>query len=111
MIVKIKRYESSFKKVIADVIHNKLNKDELKLVSVSDVRITNDLSYAKVYLIFLDPSKKASSLNLINKAKGFIKKEIANKIMIRKIPELIFEIDDTLIKARKIEEILGKLNQ
>ena len=78
------------------------------MVSPTVVRVTSDLSLARVYVsVFAadDPEKVIENIEL---NKGKIKKEIGKQLRnFRKIPELVFKIDDSLDYASKIDEILN----
>jgi ribosome-binding factor A len=79
------------------------------MVTVTTVRVTSDLSLARCYLsVFAGPAPKEvlESINLnIGRIRGEVGKRLKN---MRKIPELIFHIDDSLDYAFKIEELLKK---
>ncbi len=79
------------------------------MVTVTTVRVTSDLSLARCYLsIFGGPDKK-EVLENINTNLGKIRREIGNRLKnMRKIPELVFYIDDSLDYAMKIDELLKK---
>lgn len=79
------------------------------MVSVTTVRVTSDLSLARCYLsIFAGPDKK-SVLENITLHQGRIRGEIGKRLKnMRKIPELIFHIDDSIDYAMKIDELLKK---
>jgi len=79
------------------------------MVTVTVVRITSDLSLAKCYLSFFAGPDKTAVLENIKLNQGKIKKEVGNRLKnMRKIPELMFYIDDSLDYAMKIDELLKK---
>jgi ribosome-binding factor A len=77
------------------------------MVSVTVVRVTPDLSLARIYLsIFAGPDKKevlASIQEHSSKIRGEVGRNLKN---LRKIPELIFKIDDSLDYAMEIDSLL-----
>lgn len=77
------------------------------MASVTIVRVTSDLSLARVYLsIFLGPDKK-EVLESIRENDRKIRGEIGNRLKnMHKIPELSFYIDDSLDYAENIEKLL-----
>lgn len=77
------------------------------MVSVTVVRVTSDLSLARVYLsIFAGPDKK-EVLESIQANRGKIRLEVGRRLKnLRKIPDLVFHIDDSLDYANKIDELL-----
>lgn len=107
MSIKKERIENVIRKEISEIIQFKVKDSKIGFVTVSDVVVTNDYSYAKVYVSFLgQEARKTAGMNALNKSKGFIRSELAKKMSTYKVPALIFEHDDTLEKGNRIEEIL-----
>ncbi len=79
------------------------------MVSVTVVRITPDLSIAKCYLsIFAGPDKN-EVLENIRERKSTIRGTIGRRLKnMKKIPELLFFLDDSLDYAIEIDELLKK---
>ena len=79
------------------------------MVSVTVVRVTSDLSLARVHLsIFAGPDKK-EVLESVQANRGKIRLEVGKRLKnLRKIPDLVFHIDDSLDYANKIDELLKK---
>jgi ribosome-binding factor A len=81
-------------------------------VTISDVRMSPDLSVAKVYISMMLVKDKAQTLDKLNRGKGEIRKALGEKIrkQARVVPELIFLIDETGENAFKLEELIKNLN-
>jgi ribosome-binding factor A len=79
------------------------------MVSVTVVRVTPDLSLARVFLsIFAGPSKE-EVMQSIQENSGKIRGEVGKRLKnMRKIPELVFKIDDSLDYALEIDSLLKK---
>lgn len=79
------------------------------MVSVTVVRVTADLSLARVYLSIFGGPDKAEVLTSIQENTGKIRGEVGRRLKnLRKIPELIFKIDDSLDYAMEIQNLLSK---
>lgn len=86
-------------------------KDEnLSKVTVTEIRITNDLSFATVFYSVIALEKEAIEASLA-RAKGFLKTELAKKLKARKMPELIFKYDEALEYGNHISKILSDIKQ
>ncbi len=109
MSVKIERLNNTFLEKISEIIHRDIKDELIKSVTITEVRITNDLSYAKVYFTSMEDDKKQVKLAL-DKASGFIRSELCNKVEIRKMPELNFVFDESLDYGNKIESIIQRIN-
>ncbi|MDJ1503824.1 30S ribosome-binding factor RbfA [Xanthocytophaga agilis] len=81
-------------------------------ITVTQVRVSPDLSVAKVYLSFLMTDNKEQSLADVNEKNKAIRQTLAAKIrhQVRIIPELIFYLDDTAEYAAKMDALISGLN-
>ena len=103
------KLDSILLREISMIISREINDPKLGFPTVTEVDVAPDLNTAKVYVSFLGKNyKKRDGIEALRRAKGHIKSELAKRIRIRKIPDLTFEVDDTLDKAERIEQILNK---
>lgn len=110
MSIKIERIGSNLVKEISYILANEVKDNDIKFVTVTDVKVTNDLSYAKVYFTVLDNEKRKTTLDALNSAKGFIRRELADRVDIRHIPELEFVFDESIEYGKKIEDIIDRIH-
>ena len=113
------RMAGEIRKIIGELLVNGVKDPRVteNFVNVTDVEVTNDGSFAYVYLTALsftnDEEAKAQQqedvLSGMNSAKGLFKKEIAKALKVRRIPELIFRMDKAAEYGRHIDEILSTL--
>lgn len=96
---------------ISRILMTEIKDEDIKFVTVTGVDITNDLSFAKVYITVLDPEKKESTLTALKGASHFIRGKLSERIDIRHTPELKFLYDDSIAYGERIEEIIGKMNE
>lgn len=113
MAYRLERINEELKKELSDIIKKQLKDPRIpELVSVSQVKVTNDLRYAKTFVsIYGDKQQQEEAINGLENAKGFLRREIGKRIRIRYIPELIFEIDDSLEYGMHIDSILRDIKR
>ena len=109
MSVKIDRLNNAFVEKISEIIHDEIKDKDLKMVTITDARVTNDLSFAKVYFTTMDDDRK-KVLKALNKASGFVRSKLCEKIDIRKMPEITFIYDESIEYGKKIEDIIERIN-
>ena len=99
-----------FREEISRLLQKGLKDPRVGFATIQRVDITEDLSYAKVYVSVMgsDKEKQGTMIGLKNSA-GFIRQQLGRSIKIRKIPELTFIEDANLEHAIKIESILADL--
>ncbi|MBR6799525.1 MAG: 30S ribosome-binding factor RbfA [Bacillota bacterium] len=113
------RMGEEIRKIISDLLFKGLKDPRLSaMISITAVEVTSDGSYATVYVSVLgmDPDKEKAAaqqqdtLDALNSAKGFIRKEIGRQIKLRHVPDLIFKIDKSLEYGRHIDELISTLD-
>ena len=110
MSLNVERLAKTLSKELSILLSREARDENLSAVTVTEVRVTNDLSYATVYYIVPDYLKEKIVASL-NKAKGFLRSELAHRVKARKMPELIFKYDEALEYGNHINEIINKLNK
>lgn len=106
------RLNSEFRKIIYDVIKNKLNiAGATEMFSITEVDVSPDLKHAKVYVSVYSPSeeKAKQTFDAICHASPEIRKELAHSTTIRYVPELRFYKDGASAYGNKIDTILASL--
>lgn len=104
---RFERINEEYKKEISNIIDNKLkNPSVTGLISVTKVKVTADLKYAKVYVSILNSKNLKDTLAGLKKSAGFIRSELARTVNLRNTPEIIFELDESLEYGARIDSIL-----
>ncbi|MDD3453206.1 MAG: 30S ribosome-binding factor RbfA [Bacilli bacterium] len=110
MSIKTERIASNLIREISYILANEIKDKDIKFVTITDVKVTSDLSFAKVYFTVLDDSKKESTTESLKNASKYIRKELAERVDIRHIPELQFVYDESIEYGNKIEKIIEKIH-
>lgn len=106
---KVDRIETLVQREISDIIQNNV-KDDLGFFTVTDVKITNELSYMFVYYtVFGDETKREKTKEALQRANGYIKNQVALRVKMRKVPELVFKYDESYEKGKKVDDIIRKI--
>lgn len=110
---RINRISEEVKRVVSGVISNDLKDPRISpLTSITYVEVTRDLRYAKIYVSVLGNEKdKKETLEGLENAKGFIRREIGNRINLRYVPEPIFNLDDSIEQGIYISKLIDKVNR
>ena len=104
---RFERINEELRKEISSIISFELkNPNATGLISITKVKVTNDLKFAKVYVSILNSKNVKDTLAALKKSSGFIRSEIAKRVNLRQTPELIFELDDSMEYGAKIDTIL-----
>lgn len=106
------RINEEMKKEISAIVMNGLKDPRITaMITITAVEVTSDLSYAKVFAsIFGNEAEKEDTLEGLKSSTGFIRHELGKRIQLRKIPQLIIVVDDTLDRGMHIEELIKQAN-
>jgi ribosome-binding factor A len=107
---RLERLQNEIKKILNSALSTKLNDPRLDWVIISEVIISKDLNYLKVYYChYNNPLKHEQIKEILIKASGFFKKQIAGAKLMRTIPEISFFYDETEERAAKVEALLASV--
>ncbi len=102
------RLSGEMRKVISEIIRNDVKDPRIsELLSITDVHVTEDLKYAKVYISVYGDAEP--TLKALSSAKGFIRREVGRKIKMRITPELIFEKDDSIENGIYMSRLINRV--
>ena len=95
-------------KDMSDIILRYARKLHGTLISVSEVRVTVDLSIAHIYLSVFPQDKVASTMAFIEENTHRLRGELGTleRHQLRIIPEIVFHLDETIDKMERIDELL-----
>jgi len=97
---------------IALILLHKSHDPRLQKITITNVEISDDLRRAKIF--YLTRGKEAEIRLLqkaLQKASGFIKQELAQEHILRVIPELFFQVDDSWQRGERVADILRQLHE
>lgn len=111
MTLRNDRVRKTLMKEIADVIQKDLRLGGA-MVSIVDVEVAHDNSFAKVfYSVFGSEEQKEKAVEIIDKNTPKIRYEIGKRVRLRLTPELRFVLDDSMDRASRVNDLLGKISR
>ena len=110
MSLKTKRIASDMMRCISVILNEEAENEILKKVSITDLTVDSDLTFAKVYFMTRLDDKEMVEKEL-NEASSFIRKELARALDLRSTPELKFVYDKSLDYSERIDDIIEKINE
>ena len=94
------------------IIHDKLKDPRLGFITITNVEITHDLRFAKIFFSVLgDDVAYKKTKEALNSSMGFVRKLIAQRLSLRFAPEIAFYEDRSTEYSVRIEEVLNKLKE
>ncbi len=107
---RLNRIDEEMKKEISHIITYDLKDPNITgLISVTKVKVSGDLKYAKVYVSMINAKDNKQVLAALKKSAGFVRTEVAKRINLRTTPEIIFIFDDSIEYGSRIDTILKEV--
>ena len=93
---------------VAEILQQKLRDPRVSaMVSVTDVEVTKDRSFARVFVSIMGkPEERASTLQALAHAAGFVRHEVGTRLGLREVPEVRFVHDESLERGARVEDLL-----
>lgn len=108
---KIERIESDILKYLSNIILTETRDDLLKTITLTYVRVSKDLSYAKIYFTSIKDMDHKLIEREMKEASPYLRSCLAKVLKVRNIPELDFKYDESVEYAKKIESIINKIHK
>ena len=106
------RLNQAILKEITQIIQYELKDPKVGFVTITDVEVSNEHSYASVYVTFLGKKERNDAgIKALNRAKGFIRTELSKRLSIRRVPELTFKIDASMERQHRIDELIMSIHK
>ena len=108
--LRIEKLQELIKQEMSKMLLTDLKDPRIGFVTVTDVEMTGDLREAKIYVSVMGEQEQIkSSLEGLNSALGFIRREIGQRIRLRFTPEISFALDTSLDYGDHIQKLLLKV--
>lgn len=108
---KVERIASDITKYLSNILMLETNDELFKQITIIDVVVSKDLSFAKVYFTSLSELSHETLEKELNEAAPFLRGKLAKVLEIRNIPELKFIYDTSIEYAQNIENIIKEINE
>lgn len=100
------------KKEISDILLKEVKDPRIGFVSVTDVEVSGDLRHAKVFVsVYGDENERQATMEGLEKATGFIRKLIGERIKIHHTPEIMFRYDNSIEHGVHISKLIDEIKE
>ena len=106
---RMNKIEDLLHKEIANIIVTRIDNPQIKnTVTITDIKVSKDIRSAIVFFVTLDKNFKKIE-KIINELKPTIKFYLSKNVYLKRIPDIKFIFDDTIIKGQRINKLLDSL--
>ena len=105
-----RRVGEQIQRELAELVQRELKDPRLGMVTISAVEVTRDMSVAKVFFtVFGDENHdEKQSLEALNSANGFLRRELGHRMRLRCVPELRFHYDHSIEKGSHLSALINE---
>jgi len=96
---------------LSDIIRRRLKDPRCGFLTLTSVEVSNDLREAQVFVSALGDDELTRTMATLERAKGFLRSELGQRIRMRYLPELHFRVDRSAEYGRRVEDILKELHE
>jgi len=111
-----RRVEEQIQRIVSDLLRADIRDPRLRQLIVTDVSVSRDLGVAWIYYTGLgtapdeagDANTQASVVEGLERARGFIRRRLAQELNVRAVPEVRFRPDLAHERARRLDELIDQ---
>jgi len=106
------RVADQIRSELAGLLAREVHDPGIGFLSLTRVRVTDDLQLARIYYTMLgDPAERKKTARALERALPFIRRALAERIHVRRVPELAFEFDQSVAHQARVEELLEQIKR
>lgn len=110
MRIRPERVAERIKRETADILETQVRDPRVAgRVGVTDVEVTQDLSFARIYVSVTLGSDREAALTALARAAPYVRRQLAPRLQLREVPEIRFLPDDSIERGARVEYLLRKL--
>ncbi len=102
------RVSGLLRRELARLIQSELKDPAIGFIGLSDVEVSRDISYARVFVTVFDSAQAPASVKALNRACGYLRRRLGQELRMRQIPELKFFHDASVETGRHVESLIAK---
>ncbi|HEB60131.1 MAG TPA: 30S ribosome-binding factor RbfA [Gammaproteobacteria bacterium] len=105
-----RRINEQMQRELAQLIQQEIKDPRLGMVTVSAVEVTRDLSLARVFVSVLGKESEEVDevLAILDRAGGFLRHELGQRMKLRTIPKLRFQFDKSIIEGNRLSSLIDE---
>ncbi len=98
------------KRILSELVREIKDPRKPSMLSITDVKVTRDFSHANVYFsIYGSEEEKENGRLVLERSKGFLRRELGKRIRLRKVPELHMVADDSIERGFAMDALIDKV--
>jgi ribosome-binding factor A len=97
---------------LSELLRTRVKDPRVGFASITHVEVSGDLRHAKVFVSVMgSPEEREATMQGLKNATGFLRHELATRLTLRYMPEIIFKLDKSIEEGSRILELIQKVEQ
>ena len=97
---------------LSDLIRTRMKDPRIGFASITGVELSHDLRYAKVFVSVMgSPEEQRETMRGLESANGFLRRELAQRLTIRHVPEISFRLDESIARGARVLDLLKQVEK
>ena len=102
------RVGAAMRRELALLLREEMKDPRLGMVTIQEVRVSRDLSHAKVYFTVLDDSRIKQAQQVLEKAAAFLRRQLSERMVLRNVPQLHFVYDKSVAEGMRLSALIDE---
>ncbi len=96
---------------LSELMRLRMKDPRIGFASITAVEVSRDLSYAKVFVSVMGtPEEQRETMRGLRHAAGFLRHELAQRLTVRHVPEISFQLDESIARGARVIELLNQVS-
>jgi len=96
----------------SDLLRTRMKDPRIGFASITHVEVSGDLRHAKIFVSVMgSEEEQKDTMKALKHATGFLRHELAGRLVLRFMPELVFKLDTSIVQGARILELINKIEQ
>jgi ribosome-binding factor A len=97
---------------LSDLLRMRVKDPRVGFASITHVEVSGDLRHAKIFVSVMGiPEEQAGTMKALKHAAGFLRHELASRLTLRYMPELVFKLDTSIEQGAHVLELIRQSEQ
>src|SRR5690242_13340970 len=97
---------------LSDLLRTRTKDPRIGFASITHVEVSGDLRHAKIFVSVMGSEvEQQDTIKALKHATGFLRHELAGRLVLRYMPELVFKLDNSIVQGARILELINKIEQ
>jgi ribosome-binding factor A len=109
MAYRPERLAQELKNELSVIIARELHDPRVGFATVTSVKVSPDLRYARVFISVLNTAEKKPTIEALRRATGFVRRQISARLRLRISPEIVFALDESVERGDQMTRLIAEV--